>query len=326
MAWIAPMIPVIAKAVTAAKVAKGAAIAAKIGTGISALSGAAQVRAQLKQNEKANAFSREMYEKTKADNIKFWDMQNEYNSPQKQMQRLQLAGLNPNMVYQSGGATQSAGSIQTPDLQGGQFRAPDFSQISNPVQGYFDTKIKQAQYDNLLATNTTIQQEAILKAAQTLAETARTKGQETANRAAETNFDYVTEGYRLANEASKANTAFTLAENERKAAMQAPTLEAAIANVLKIKAETANTQAQKGYIYQTIKNLKQDYRLKVFEEDLAKQGIYKNDPLWSRALAQFIEGLSGGMSMKDLGKKTGSWFNNSVNKNSGKSTLSWWMK
>jgi hypothetical protein len=294
--------------------------------GIAAASSGGQAYATGKQNKKSRAFSREMYEKTKADNIAAWNAQNEYNSPQAQMDRLKAAGLNPNMVYDKGGAIQAAGNISTPDVQGAQFRTPDFGSIgSNAVQGYFDTKIKQAQYDNLLAANTSIQQEAILKAAQTLAATESTKGQSIANLLAETNFQYSVEGAKLANEQTRANTQYTLSENERKAAMQAPTLEAAVANVLKIKAETANTQAQKGYINQTIKNLQQDNRLKLFEEDLAKQGIYKNDPLWSRALAQFIEGLSGGMSMKDLGKKAGGWFNNST-KNSGRSTMSWWMK
>jgi hypothetical protein len=303
MAWIAPMIPIIAKAATAAKVAKGAAIAAKLGTGISALSGAAQVGGQLQQNRKANAFSREMYEKTRADNIKFWDMQNEYNSPQKQMQRLQSAGLNPNMIYQSGGGTQAAGSIQTPDVQGGQFRAPDFSQISNPVQGYFDTKIKQAQYDNLLAANTTMQQEAILKAAQALGETSRTKGQGIANDLAATNFQYSVEAARLDNESKRANTSFTLAENERKAAMQAPTLQAAIENVLRIRAETANTKFQAGVIKQTIQNLKQDNRIRKFEERLSENNINKNDPLWARMVSEFISGITGGLGPRELGER-----------------------
>lgn len=299
--------------------------AAAITAGVSALSGGAQSYATGKQNKKSRAFSREMYDKTKADNLKFWDMQNQYNSPEQQMARLKSAGLNPNMVYDKGGATQPAGNIQTPDVQGGQFRTPDFAPITGAVQGYFDTKIKQAQYDNLKATNTSIQQESILKAAQTLAATESTKGQSIANALAQTNFQYSVEGAKLANEQTRANTQYTLSENERKSALQAPTLAAAVENVLKIKADTANTNAARGQINQTIKNLKQDFRLKEFEEDLAKQGIYKNDPLWARALAQFIEGLTGGMSMKDLGTKTGGWFNNSQFKNTKRNTLSWWM-
>ena len=34
-------------------------------------------------------------------NIRFWKMQNEYNTPANQMKRLQDAGLNPNLIYGS---------------------------------------------------------------------------------------------------------------------------------------------------------------------------------------------------------------------------------
>ena len=45
-------------------------------------------------------------------NIRFWKMQNEYNTPANQMKRLQDAGLNPNLIYGSGSAnTGVAGSI-----------------------------------------------------------------------------------------------------------------------------------------------------------------------------------------------------------------------
>jgi hypothetical protein len=304
------MIPIIAKAATAAKVAKGAAIAAKLGTGISALSGAAQVGGQLQQNRKANAFSREMYEKTRADNIKFWDMQNEYNSPQKQMQRLQSAGLNPNMVYQSGGATQAAGSIQTPDVQGGQFRAPDFSQISNPVQGYFDTKIKQAQYDNLLAANTTMQQEAILKAAQALGETSRTKGQGIANDLAATNFQYSVEGAQLANQQTRANTQFTLDSNTRAQIMQGKSLQLIAQDILLRAQQAANTKAERNNIYQTLQNLKKEGQLRDFDINLRRMGINPTDPTWMRVATQALQPVLEkvqGINLTDTYNKIGKW-------------------
>ena len=45
-------------------------------------------------------------------NIKFFDMQNAYNTPEQQMARLKKAGLNPNLIYGSsvGGATGNSGS------------------------------------------------------------------------------------------------------------------------------------------------------------------------------------------------------------------------
>lgn len=287
--------------------------------GITALANTANAAATGQQNRKSRQFSRETYAKTKADNIQFWNMQNEYNSPQAQMQRLKAAGLNPNMVYDKGGAVQPAGNISTPDVQGGQFRTPDFGSIGTGlVQGYFDTKIKQAQYDNLKATNTKISQENALLAAQTLATASQTKGYNINNQLAETNFQTSVDAATADLEQKRANTQFTLSENERKAAMQAPNLAIAAETVLKMKADTASSQAQREQILQTIKNLKQDYRLKEFEEDLASQGIFKWDPLWARALAQFVEGLVGqSTSFKGIGTQTREWFNNPYKKESG---------
>ena len=47
-----------------------------------------------------------------ANNVKFFNMQNQYNDPIKQMSRLKKAGLNPNLVYGQSvaGATGNSGS------------------------------------------------------------------------------------------------------------------------------------------------------------------------------------------------------------------------
>jgi hypothetical protein len=273
---------------------------------IIAAAGGTQAAATGKQNRKSRQFSRETYAKTKADNIQFWNMQNEYNSPKAQMARLKEAGLNPNMVYDKGGAVQPAGNISTPDVQGGQFRTPDFGSIGTGiVQGYFDTKIKQAQYDNLKAQNTVALQEAALKAAQTAGEVSRTEGQGYSNLFAKSNQNNALHQAELQTKKLNADIQYTLSENERKAAMQAPNLQIAAQTVLKMKADTASSEAQRQQILQNIKNLEQDYRLKAFEEDLAKQGIFKWDPLWARALAQFLQGLTGeSTSFTGIGQQT----------------------
>jgi hypothetical protein len=277
--------------------------------GISALSGGAQAVATGKQNKKSRQFSRETYAKTKADNIQFWNMQNEYNSPEKQMERLKAAGLNPNMVYDKGGAIQAAGNIASPDVQGGQFRTPDFSQISNPIQGYFDTKIKQAQYDNLLAANTTMQQEAVLKAAQALGETSRTKGQTIANALAETNFNYSVEGARLANEQTRANTNFTLDSNARAQVMQGKSLELIAEDILLRRQQTANTAAERANIRQQLENMKKDGQLKDFDINLRKMGINPTDPTWMRVATQALQPYIG-LNTQDIFYNSKQWLRN----------------
>jgi hypothetical protein len=73
-----------------------------------------------------------------AQNIKFWKMQNAYNTPTKQMERLQEAGLNPNLIYGSGQAnTGVAGSISAS-------KAAPYN-IQNPVPSAINGALLQSQ-------------------------------------------------------------------------------------------------------------------------------------------------------------------------------------
>ena len=47
-------------------------------------------------------------------NVKMWNMQNEYDTPQQQMSRLQQAGLNPNLVYGGNTVGNTSSSVEPP--------------------------------------------------------------------------------------------------------------------------------------------------------------------------------------------------------------------
>lgn len=122
------------------------------------------------QVERANKAQQQhtidMYERARRDNERQWHMQNEYNSPSSQMKRYQEAGLNPNLIYGSGGAAQNSSPM--PSVSGGSYSpTPPSIDAQSMVGNYFDTRLKTAQYDNLKAQNTAILNEASLKAAQT---------------------------------------------------------------------------------------------------------------------------------------------------------------
>lgn len=75
-------------------------------------------------------------------NIRFWQMQNEYNTPANQMKRLQEAGLNPNLIYGSGSAnTGVAGSIAP--------SKPAPYNVKNPVP--LQSMLLGSQIDNIQA-------------------------------------------------------------------------------------------------------------------------------------------------------------------------------
>lgn len=85
-------------------------------------------------NKQAWENEREMYAQEIADKERFWKMQNSYNDPSQQMNRLRQAGLNPNLVYGKG-ADNTAQSVassshRTPQLQGFQAQADPLGDIA----------------------------------------------------------------------------------------------------------------------------------------------------------------------------------------------------
>lgn len=69
--------------------------AAALGAGIAATNSAVMNYLNDQASSKANSLNYEQ-------NVKLWRMNNAYNTPAMQMQRLEEAGLNPNLVYGSG--------------------------------------------------------------------------------------------------------------------------------------------------------------------------------------------------------------------------------
>lgn len=61
-----------------------------------------------------------------AQNVKMWNMQNEYNAPSAQVQRLKDAGLNPNLMYGNGTAA-TGNSSQMPQYAAPTFQAPQIA-------------------------------------------------------------------------------------------------------------------------------------------------------------------------------------------------------
>ena len=93
--------------------------AAVIGAGASLVGGALGAAGQSSANRtniqlqrEQNAWNEKQAEKANQWNIEQWERENLYNSPMQQMQRLEQAGLNPNLMY-SQGNTGSASSLKS---------------------------------------------------------------------------------------------------------------------------------------------------------------------------------------------------------------------
>lgn len=118
-----------------------------IGAASNAISG---IGDNIQQNANIDAYNRGQLELAKytADrNVEFWNMQNEYNTPLKQMERYVDAGLNPNLIYGqiNPGNASSAPSMEVPKQEARQWRS---FQTAN---AYLDLKAKQEQINLLKA-------------------------------------------------------------------------------------------------------------------------------------------------------------------------------
>lgn len=100
-------------------------------------------------------YQRQLNQEAFQHDVDMWNRQNEYNTPTAQMQRLQAAGLNPNLVYGNGGATNTATGAPTynaghaPDVGAARAAA---GQLAN--QGFntmLNMQLQQAQAANLNA-------------------------------------------------------------------------------------------------------------------------------------------------------------------------------
>lgn len=253
-------------------------------------------------NKKSRAFATQMYERQKYDNLNFWNMQNEYNSPAMQMQRFKDAGLNPNLIY---GQQNTAGPLTSSDVQKPEFNAPRYGDAISggalsAIDAMYNLEMKQAQTDNMKLQSDVIRQEAALKAAQILDVTASGRRKmfdlDFESQLRSTSVDARKEALRQL----KVNTDMNIARNMREQVMMSSNLREAserISNLISqqqaISLQNANTIQERKRIIADTRRIKQQIALmakegviKDLDVKLSKENIRPGDPLWYRAIAQ----------------------------------------
>lgn len=98
------------------------------------IAAALNVASDIFTNERNRSFSDKQYERQRMDNLNFWNIQNAYNTPAAQVQRLKEAGLNPALAYGNGVvANTSTSPIQTSKANPVDAKAPhiDPNSINN---------------------------------------------------------------------------------------------------------------------------------------------------------------------------------------------------
>lgn len=126
-----------------------------LSSGIGAIGGAIQAginaRTQKRNVDMTNEAARKMAEYEYSKNLEMWNKTNEYNLPSSQMARLKQAGLNPNLVYGSGGATTQAAQMPKYNAPTQSFSYTPAVDIPSMIGMFQDIQIKNAQIDNLKA-------------------------------------------------------------------------------------------------------------------------------------------------------------------------------
>nr|QJB19774.1 MAG: DNA pilot protein [Microvirus sp.] len=266
-----------------------ALIGAAAGVGSTLINAGSQRRV----NRDQEAFAREMYNTQDERDLRNFHMTNEYNSPEAQMKRLKQAGLNPNLVYGSGSAVNTASSPAHSSAPAISPRAPEYD-FAGPVSTYFDLRAKEAQVNNLEAMNTKILEETALTQARRIA-----TDQDTTFKS-EFTMPWAIQDRPL-NQQALASTVYgkelqneyQFAENERRIALHAPNLQMAFQRIAESKIAMARGSAETDRIRADISRISSDNTLKQLDIDLKRAGVQPHDHLFFRVLGEILQKTFG---------------------------------
>lgn len=276
----------------------GPLLAAGVALGGNLLQNGLNFGAQSGMNKQQQRFINWQADRQREWALQDYNMQNEYNSPGAQMERLKSAGLNPNLIYGTG--TQAAGQaaqIKSVEQKGWNPQAPQFELggVQNSIFNYLDAKQKDAQINNLQQQTDLAKQmtdakisEINTKIQESLARTATNRFQlEQANRLADTNF----EAAQIRNKKMIADTDFTIASNLREELKTGSGLRVASESVLRSMAERGKIPYEIQQMMQQTENAELDAIMKRYENILNKDDVNKNDPWYLRQLAGALRGI-----------------------------------
>lgn len=268
-----------------------AAAATVIGAGISAAGSGANAYAQGKMNKKTRDWNEKQYHRTRADALKDWAMQNEYNHPSAQMQRFRDAGLNPNLIY---GQSNTADAVRSSDTPSWNPRAPEVNLDGGQIMSnYFDAQVKQAQTDNIRAQTAVAIQDAALKAAQT-ANTSQSTARSQFDLGLATDLRSTSLEMAAANlRQTNINTDLALRGADRSDRLASSSIAEATQRTIQSRAQTDNTRQSTENMRETLKAIEQDNEIRSLDLQLRRAGINPNDSMIMRIIGRAIVDNNG---------------------------------
>jgi len=249
-----------------------------IAAGASIAGQAINAGSQSATNQSQLSYSREMYDKQRADSLADWNMQNAYNSPKEQMIRFKEAGLNPNLIY---GQMSNSPVVRSSSPQSYNPTAPqvDLGSTANMALGqYYDTQLKTAQIDLVKAQADATMKEALIKAV--------------TNEKLQKELPYATQNM----EAQLSNMLLkNQSQDQQNRQMFPEQLKQAKANIQQTLASTNLTNEQKIKVSQEIGNLVKTGNLLDFEKKLKEFEVNNQQSVMIVNMVQKLLGLVPGI-------------------------------
>lgn len=88
---------------------------------VAAIGGSVQ---NMQMQDRAFEYNKKMSDLEFIRNAYMWDLQNQYNSPQSQLERIKQAGINPNIAFGSGVSATTGNNQNRPSYRAPQYVAP----------------------------------------------------------------------------------------------------------------------------------------------------------------------------------------------------------
>lgn len=259
---------------------------AYVAAGAQMASTSASIIANSSINEKTREWNEKMADRSRQWAKDDWNMQNEYNSPTAQMARLKAAGLNPNLIYGKGAGDMTSGAVRSSDTPQWNPKPGNYEGFGQSIMAFIDIKFKEQQMENMRTQMALLNQDQTLKNLMIDRTAWDNQFKKDHNIGPSgTSSDY------LASQIKGAEIKNSIAENELQVleAIKPQSIQKAAEIILNMRMERTKDQTQVNLMKQQIENLKQDNRLKKFDEDLRKQGIMPGTPWYVKAITSFLD-------------------------------------
>lgn len=249
-------------------------------------------KANIAMQNSANQTNIALAQGARDHDVAMWNRQNEYNTPQMQMQRLQEAGLNPNLIYEGGAGSAgnaspppkaTAAEVQSPKVQN-EMAAMTAINMMPMISAFQDWQVKKAQIDNLQAQTDTHTETAIGQRLKNLFET-KLSG----------NYDSLVKQKLQAGDLANTLASTNIDKNTRQLLFDDQTLFGRIAQ----RNQESKNYLQYGneiskYSLENLKNQNRQRKLDIqFQQELKPFGMHQGDQLWQRMLVPIMMKLFG---------------------------------